>query len=82
MLALLLAALLTSPEAQAAAVDRWCASQPLQVAERSAECNPVLAARNRDVSRFLDRVERSRAETLMEASNPFAATDRGNPFEE
>jgi len=68
MLALLLAALLTSPEAQAAAVDRWCASQPLQVAERRPECNSVLAERIRNVARFLDEVERDRTAAI---SNPF-----------
>lgn len=66
MLALLLAALITSPDAQASAVDHWCAFQPLQVVERDSECNPVLAERNRDVSRFLDQVERDRVEAIME----------------
>jgi hypothetical protein len=82
MLALLLAALITSPEAQATAVDTWCASQPLQVVARKAECNPVLADRNRDVSRFLVHVETDRAEAIMATATPFATPDLANPFDE
>jgi hypothetical protein len=75
MLTLILATLLTHPEAQAAAVDSWCARQPLQVAERRPECNPVLAERNAEVSRFLRECDWDRAEALAAAVTPFAVAD-------
>ena len=81
-MALLLAALLVSPEAQQSAVETWCARQPLQVVERRLECNPVKAERIADVSRFLREVEWDREASLAEAVSPFAASDSSDPFEE